>query len=149
MKIFWKCPIINMSYNFFRLVICIDKNFIWTTLKMIFSIFSFFCSLRFQIFNSCISVKYCPILTNHTSMKDYVFSFQIMFCQKLTLMTGFVVQGHMTNNLNHISGVDCIHSAQACCTVYCMKIWSSKIIVSITIKIHTLASPYEVTFNWG
>ncbi len=26
------------------------KNFIWTTLKVIFSIFRFFCTLRFQIF---------------------------------------------------------------------------------------------------
>ncbi len=30
---------------------------------MIFSIFRFFCTLRFQIF------KYCPIITNHTSME--------------------------------------------------------------------------------
>ncbi len=27
-----------------------NKNFIWTTLKVIFSIFRFFCTLRFQIF---------------------------------------------------------------------------------------------------
>ncbi len=36
---------------------------------MIFSIFQFFCT---QIF------KYCPIITNHTSMKYYLFSFQLM-----------------------------------------------------------------------
>ncbi len=30
---------------------------------MIFSIFRFFCTLRFQIY------KYCPIITNHTSME--------------------------------------------------------------------------------
>ncbi len=41
---------------------------------MIFSIFRFFCTLRFQIF------RYCPIITNHTSMEilfiqlsDYVY----------------------------------------------------------------------------
>uniref|UniRef100_A0A673MDG8 CUB domain-containing protein n=1 Tax=Sinocyclocheilus rhinocerous TaxID=307959 RepID=A0A673MDG8_9TELE len=28
--------------------------------------------------NSCISAKYCPILTNHTSMEAYLFSFQMM-----------------------------------------------------------------------
>ncbi len=47
------------------LVICIAKNFIWATLKMIFSIFRFFCILRFQIY------KYCPIITNHTLMKRW------------------------------------------------------------------------------
>ncbi len=33
----------------YELVICIAKNFIWTTVKVIFSIFRFFCTLRFQI----------------------------------------------------------------------------------------------------
>ncbi len=60
MKIF--CTV-NISKLNFWLVICIAKNFILTTLKMIFSIFRFFCTLRFQIF------KYCPIITNHTSME--------------------------------------------------------------------------------
>ncbi len=63
MKIFSKFPTVNISKLNFWLVICIAKNFIWTTLKMIFSIFWFFCSLRFQIY------KYCPIITNHTSME--------------------------------------------------------------------------------
>ncbi len=49
MKIFCKFPTVNISKLNFWLVICIAKNFIWTTLKMIFSIFRFFCSLRFQI----------------------------------------------------------------------------------------------------
>ncbi len=39
MKIFCKCLTINVSKLHFWLVICIAKNFIWTTLKMIFSIF--------------------------------------------------------------------------------------------------------------
>ncbi len=63
MKIFCKFLTINISKLNFWLVICIAKNFIWTTLKVIFSIFRFFCSLRFQIY------KYCPIITNHTSME--------------------------------------------------------------------------------
>ncbi len=63
MKIFCKFPTVNISKLNFWLIICIAKNFIWTTLKVIFSIFRFFCSLRFQIY------KYCPIITNHTSME--------------------------------------------------------------------------------
>ncbi len=50
MKIFCKFPTVNISKLHFWLVICIAKNFIWTTLKTIFSIFRFFCTLRFQIF---------------------------------------------------------------------------------------------------
>ncbi len=39
-----------------------------------------FCALRVQIFNYFISVKYCPIITNHTSMKKYcLFSFEMMY----------------------------------------------------------------------
>ncbi len=72
MKIFCKFPTINISKLHFWLVICIAKNFIWTTLKVIFAIFRFFCTLRFQIY------KYCPIITNHTSMESYLFSFQMM-----------------------------------------------------------------------
>ncbi len=45
MKIFGKCITVNISKLNFWLVICIAKNFIWTTLKMIFSIFSLFCTL--------------------------------------------------------------------------------------------------------
>ncbi len=60
MKIFCTFLTVNISKRNFWLVICIAKNFIWTTLKMIFSIFTFFCTFRFQIF------KYCP---NHTSME--------------------------------------------------------------------------------
>ncbi len=57
MKIF---PSINISKLNLWLLICIAKNLIWTTFKVIFSIFRFFCTLRFQIY------KYCP---NHTSME--------------------------------------------------------------------------------
>ncbi len=96
MKIFSKFPTINISKLNYWLVICIAKNFIWTTLKMIFSIFRFFCTLRFQIF------KYCPIITNHTSMESYLFRWCInLNSTKLTLMTGFVVQGHICQNIHH------------------------------------------------
>ncbi len=41
MKIFCKFPTINIS-TYFWLVICFAKDLIWTTLKVIFSIFRFF-----------------------------------------------------------------------------------------------------------
>ncbi len=48
--------------------ICITKNFIWTTLKLIFSIIRFFAPSDSRFSYSCISIlsvaKYCPILTN-------------------------------------------------------------------------------------
>ncbi len=79
MKIFCKSPTVNISKLNFWLVICIAKDFIWTTLKVIFSIFRFFCTLRFRFSHSCISVKYCPIITNHTSVESLsLFSFQMM-----------------------------------------------------------------------
>ncbi len=57
----------KLSIHIFLLVVCIAKNFIWTVLK---AIFRFFCTLRFRFSNSCISAKYCPILTNPTSMES-------------------------------------------------------------------------------
>ncbi len=50
MKIFCKFPTVNISKLNYWLVICMAKNFIWTTLKVIFSIFWFVCTLRFQIY---------------------------------------------------------------------------------------------------
>ncbi len=48
---YFKFPSVNISkLRLNWLVICIAKNLIWTTLKEIFSIFGFFCTLRFQIF---------------------------------------------------------------------------------------------------
>ncbi len=92
MKIFCRFPTINISKHNFWLVICIAKNFIWTTLKMIFSIFRFLCILRFQIlkvvsqcFRWCINIKY---------------NFA-----KLTLLTGFVVQGHICTFLNVVINI--------------------------------------------
>ncbi len=63
----------NISKLNFWFVICIAKNLIWTTLKEIFSMLRFFCSLRFSY--SCISAKYCPII-NHTSMEIWIIQFQ-------------------------------------------------------------------------
>ncbi len=42
---------------------------------------------------TCISAKYCPILTNHINEK-LIYSDLNNF-KTLTLMTGFVVQGHI------------------------------------------------------
>ncbi len=68
---FCKFLTVNISKLHFLLVICIAKNFIWTTLKAIFSIFRFFFTPSDSRYvNSCISAKYCPILTNHTSMES-------------------------------------------------------------------------------
>ncbi len=74
MKIFSTFLTVNISKLNFWLLIYIAKNFIWTTLKMILSIFRFFfCTLRFQIY------KYCPIITNHTSMEYYLLSSHMMY----------------------------------------------------------------------
>ncbi len=70
MKIFSQYSLtVNISKLNFWLVICIAKNLIWTTLKAIFSIFRFFAFSDSRFSNSCISAKYCQILTNHTSME--------------------------------------------------------------------------------
>ncbi len=53
------------------------------------NILIFFAPSDSRFSNSCISAKYCPIQTNHTSMES-------LFIHKsqLSLMTGLVVQGH-------------------------------------------------------
>ncbi len=75
MKIFCKFPTVNISKLNFWLVICIAKNFIWTTFTQYLD---FFAPSDSRFSNSCISAKYCPIITNHTSME----SFQIMYKSK-------------------------------------------------------------------
>ncbi len=42
MKIFSAFPTVNMSKLDFCLILCIAKNLIWTTLKLILSVFRFF-----------------------------------------------------------------------------------------------------------
>ncbi len=64
----------------FWLVICIAKNLIWTTLKGNFH------ALRFQILSQILSYHNKPYI-NGKIIYNHKF-------HKLTLMTGFVVQGH-------------------------------------------------------
>ncbi len=77
MKIF---RTVNISQLNFLLVICIATNFIWTTLKMIFSIFRFF----FAPSDSRFSAKYCPIITNHTSMESCINLLRLVLCSRVT-----------------------------------------------------------------
>ncbi len=70
--------------------------------KAIFIIFRFLCTFRFQKFK----FKYCPILANHTPMKAYLFSFQMMYTFQFPKMypyDWFVVQGHIL--LRHVFSV--------------------------------------------
>ncbi len=68
MKIFCKFLTVDISKINFWLVIYIAKNFIWTTLKGIFTIFWFIC---YQIPDLQIVVSQnSHILTNHTSMES-------------------------------------------------------------------------------
>ncbi len=68
MKIFCKFLTVDISKIHFWLVICIAKNYVWTTLKGIFSIFWFIC---YQIPDFQIDVSQnSHILTNHTSMES-------------------------------------------------------------------------------
>ncbi len=92
MKIFCTFPTVNISKLNFLLVICISKNFIWTILKAIFSICWVFVPSDPRFSNNCISAKYCPILSNHTPMQSLFINLKYENC---TLMTGFVVQGHV------------------------------------------------------
>ncbi len=85
---------VNISKLNFWLVICIAKNFIWTTLKAILSIFRFFCTLRFQIFKY-LYLSQILSYTNHTSMESLFIQLSYLNFENMTLMTGFVVQGHI------------------------------------------------------
>ncbi len=76
MKIFCKFPTVNRSKLNFWLIICIAKNFIWTTLKVIFSIFRyvrffFWGGVHSQTPDFQIVLSHFPILTNHTSMERF------------------------------------------------------------------------------
>ncbi len=97
MKIFCKFPTLNISRLIFLLVICIAKNFVWTTLKAIFSIFWYFCTLRFQIFkylylSQILFYPNKPYINGKLSAFRWCINHSF---KKLTLMTGFVVQGHI------------------------------------------------------
>ncbi len=82
---------VNISKLNFWLVICIAKNFIWTTLKAIFSIFWFFCTLRFQIFQ-ILSYHNKPYINGKIIYSAFRWCINLNFT-KCTLMTGFVLQG--------------------------------------------------------
>ncbi len=56
-----------------------------------FEYLDFFAPSDSRFSNSCISVKYCHIITTIHQWKAYL--------KKLTLMTGFVVPGHILNIL--------------------------------------------------
>ncbi len=90
MKIFSTFLTINISKRNFWLVICIAKNFIWTSLKMIFSIFRFF--LHPQIPDLQILSK--PYINGNIIYSAFRWCIHIKF-EKCTLMTGFVLQGQI------------------------------------------------------
>ncbi len=92
-RYFVNFPTINISKLNYWLVICIAKNFIWTTLKAIFSIFFIFLHPQIPDF---------PILSYHNKpyINGKIIYSAFRWCinlnsKKLTLMTGFVVQGHI------------------------------------------------------
>ncbi len=96
MKIFCKCPTLNISKVNFWLVICIAKIFIWTTLKMIFSIFRFFFAPSDSRFShSCISAKYCPLITNIHQWKAYLIRFQVIYKSQFLKMDPYFVFPNM------------------------------------------------------
>ncbi len=70
MKIFSKFPTVNISKHNFWLLIYIAKNFIWTTLKVIFSIFRFFASSDSRFTN---------IVQTIHQWKDDLFRLQMMY----------------------------------------------------------------------
>ncbi len=89
MKILCKFPTVNISKLYIWLVICIAKNFIWTDLKVIFSIFWFFCTLGFQIFQ-ILSYHNKPYINGKLIYSAFRWCINLNF-KKLTLMAGFVV----------------------------------------------------------
>ncbi len=88
MEIFFLFPTVNISKRNFWLVICIAMNYIWTNLKVIFSILEFFCTLRFQIVVSLPNIV-LSIQTIH-QWTDELVSFQIM-CKSQFLKIGTYV----------------------------------------------------------
>ncbi len=82
-----------MFHEDFSLIYYIANNFIWTTLKMIFSIFRFFLHPQIPDFQ---------ILSDHNKpyINGNIIYSALRWCinldvEKLTLMTGFVLQGHI------------------------------------------------------
>ncbi len=103
MKIFCKFLTVNILKLNFCLVICMAKNLIWTSLKAP-------SDSRFS--NSCISAKYCPILTNHTSMESFQMLYKSQF-RKIDTYDWFCGPGSHIISLQHQcsikAGVDCFN----------------------------------------
>ncbi len=129
MKIFSEFLTVNIKKRNFWLLICIAKNLIWTTLKMIFSIFRFFCTFRFP--NSCISVNYYPIITIHTSM-------EILFIQ--CILTNLPLGLVLWSRVSYIYIYIYIYKCNLLCDKSCIfsiitpdfsVTWSSEIIINL------------------
>ncbi len=84
----------NISKPNFWLVIYIDKNFIWTTLKAIISIF--FLHPQIPDFQIIVSPNK-PHINGKLIYSSFRWSINLHF-EKLTLKTDFVVQGHIFYN---------------------------------------------------
>jgi len=69
------------------------------------NILTFFAASDSRFSNSCISTKYCPILTNHTSMEPYLFSFQIIYKSQFqkffTLIRFAKLRGSVLKSAHH------------------------------------------------
>ncbi len=77
MKILCTFPSVNISKRNFLFVICIARNFIWTTLKEIFSIFRFF--LYPQISDFQIVASQPNFVQTIHQWKYNLFSIQLMY----------------------------------------------------------------------
>ncbi len=91
---------VNISKHNYSLLICIAKNFIWTTLKMIFSIFRCFCTSDSRLSNIVQTIHQWKIIYS-----SFRWSLNLNFT-KSTLMTGFVLQGHILFNCMYLLSTD-------------------------------------------
>ncbi len=91
MKMFWTFATVNIyKKNNFWLVICIAKDFIWTILNVIFSIFRFFFHPQIPDFQIVLSRP--NIVLIYINGKLIYSAFRLcknLNLTKLTLMTGF------------------------------------------------------------
>ncbi len=144
-KIFCTFPTVNISKIDVWLVICIAKNLIWTTLKMIFSIFRFFCTLQIPDFQ-ILSDHNKPYINGNIIYSAFRWCMNLNFV-KLTLMTGFVPGSHM----------ECIYLVslghRTCTTYTIIRIASTKIPqrLLVLLLMHTcqhISTVVPVTMHW-
>ncbi len=102
MKIFCKFPTVNISERHFWLVICTAKNFIWTTLKVIFSIFIFLAPSDSRFSNSCIPDKYGPICPNLKKNDPYVLCPMVRCLFLFQVYIFFMVGPWFTNEMLNV-----------------------------------------------